>query len=169
MLVRGPPLWEPLPWRWCTDTSSCYSMKEAKHPSLAARQHSEEIAIWDSPGKGLGHRCHWCPGHMEFHLPLCHGADSRPCSPPPCRTACSGPSSKLDRRDTMQRDFCAWTPCQPASHEHVSRCTYFHCTSGPSARSEADHWCWNAFHQSEHTVRLGSLASAWDMAPCCRT
>lgn len=41
---------------------------------------------------------------MESHLQLCHGADSRPCSPPPCRTACSGLSSKLDRGNTKHRD-----------------------------------------------------------------
>lgn len=72
-------------------------------------------AIWDSPGTGPGHRCHWCPGHTASHRSLCHGAGSRLCSLPPCRTACSGPSSKLDRRDTRRRDFRAWTLCQPAA------------------------------------------------------
>lgn len=56
---------------------------------------------------------------MEFHLPPCLGADSRLCSLPPYRTTCTGPSSKLERRNTTQCDFHAWTPCRPANRSHL--------------------------------------------------
>ena len=96
---------------------SRWSLEEATNHGLAAR-HGEGNAMWDSPGRGLGHRYRWCLGHRASHLSLCLGAGSRPCYLPPCRTTCNGPSSKLERKHTTQCEFRTCTPglaCRPTT------------------------------------------------------
>lgn len=66
-------------------------------------------------GTGLGHRCHWCPGHRRSIYHSVTGADSRLCSLPTLQNSLQRSFNKTRQEKHHARDFCAWTLRQPAA------------------------------------------------------